>query len=125
MGKTCTGSRRWIAVFRAGTFGCRVLLVVGDEQPQEAYIFDLVGAYPRIPFHNEEDFLKEIVWRMVTVASTRTVSQHQMQGEPIPRQVWEALTAPRAMMQASRAFALPWCVSQISPTCRARSSSRP
>ena len=83
----------------------RVLLVVGDEQPQEAYVFDLVGAYPRIPFRNEADFLQEIVLRMVTVASTRTVSQHQMQGEPIPRQLWEALTAPRAMMQASRAFA--------------------
>ncbi len=83
----------------------RVLLVVGDEHPQEAYIFDLVGAYPRIPFRNPQMFYQELVLRMVTVASTRTVNQHELQGEPIPRDVWTRLETPGAMIRASRAFA--------------------
>ncbi len=82
----------------------RVLLVVGEDQPQEAYIFDLVGAYPRIPYRNEADFYTEIVNRMATLANTHTVSHHQMVGEPLPRALWEQAEAPRAMIRASREF---------------------
>ncbi len=90
-------------IIQAQAKSIRVLLVVGEDEPEEAYIFDLVGAYPRIPHHPE--FYREIVLRMVTLASTRTVSHHEKVGEPIPRALWEGLTTPKAMMQASRAFA--------------------
>lgn len=84
----------------------RVLLVVVEgKEPQEAYLFDLVGAYPRVENRHPQHFYQELVLRMVTLASTRTVNQHQMTDDPVPRRVWETLPVPKAMLQASRELA--------------------
>jgi hypothetical protein len=38
----------------------RILLIVGDEEPQEAYLFDLVGAHPRLIADDREAFYRDI-----------------------------------------------------------------
>lgn len=82
----------------------RILLVVGETRPEYAYLFDLVGAYPRVVNAEEAAFYEELVHRMAAFASTHSVSHHEMVGEPVPRPLWETLEAPKAMMRASRAF---------------------
>ena len=77
-----------------------VLLVVGDDVPREAYLFNLVGAYPRIPADVPDRFYGEIVRRIVTAESTHEVTDHTPAGEPIPREVWAASSTPRMMCQA-------------------------
>ncbi len=80
----------------------RVLLVVGEEEPQYAYLFDLVGAHPRVSAHLGDGFYRDLALRVVTALSTQEVTQHQVVGEPIPRQVWETLTTPQAMRRAAQ-----------------------
>jgi hypothetical protein len=89
-------------VLQAQAKSIRILLLVGGEQPQDAYLFDLVGAYPRIEAGDEDAFYQDIVLRIVTALSTREVTQHQVAGEPIPADVWRKLTTPRAMLEAAR-----------------------
>ena len=80
----------------------RVLLVVGDERPLEAYHFDLVGAHPRTDGQDLDAFYGDIVLRMVTTTSTVAVSQHQVLDGLIPDSVWQRLTTPAAMQVAGR-----------------------
>jgi hypothetical protein len=80
----------------------RVLLVVGDAEPDEAYLFDLAGAYPRIHGGDFGRFLGECALRIATQLSTREVTMHQVRGEPITRAMWQAATAPAAMLHVSR-----------------------
>lgn len=89
-------------VLQAQAKSIRILLFVGGERPQSAYLFDLVGAYPRIEAEDEDAFYRDIVLRIVTALSTREVTQHQVTGEPIPAEVWRTLTTPRAMLEAAR-----------------------
>lgn len=79
-----------------------VLLIVGDDTPQEAYLFNLVGAYPRIPADDPERFYGEVVTRIVTAASTHEVTDHTPVGRPIPHHVWTDLKTPQAMCEAGR-----------------------
>lgn len=79
-----------------------VLLLVGDETPQEAYLFNLVGAYPRIPADDVDSFCANIVRRIVTAESTHEVSDHKPVGEQIPHNVWARLDTPRAMCEAGK-----------------------
>ncbi|MCS7198510.1 MAG: hypothetical protein NZ930_07540 [Candidatus Bipolaricaulota bacterium] len=80
----------------------RVLLVVGHDYPIEAYLFDLMGGYPRIPA--DDSFYTDLVLRMATIASTYEVTEHQAVGAPIPAKIWQALEAPAAMKRAAREF---------------------
>ena len=77
-----------------------VLVVVGDRGIKEAYHFDLVGAYPRSKADHLDRFYEDIALRMVTVLSTVEVTNHEVVGEPIPREVWDRLETPAAMMAA-------------------------
>ncbi|MBS3783096.1 MAG: hypothetical protein KGY78_01495 [Anaerolineae bacterium] len=83
-----------------------VLLIVGDEIPREAYLFNLVGAYPRMSADEPEDFYQEIVTRIVTARSTHEVTNHAPIGEPISRQVWANLGTPQAMCEAGKQLGL-------------------
>jgi hypothetical protein len=80
----------------------RILLFIGEQEPQTAYLFDLVGAHPRIDAGDKEAFYEEIALRIVTGLSTQEVTQHQVIGEPIPHALWRELTTPAAMRTASR-----------------------
>ena len=48
----------------------RVVLVVGYDIAEEAYVFDLVGAHPRIEAVDVDIFYKDIMGRIVTAIST-------------------------------------------------------
>ena len=78
----------------------RVLLVAGHDEPQEAYVFDLVGAHPRIEATNEDQFYSDIMGRIVTAMSTHEITEHELVGEPISAQVWQSLETPRQMQSA-------------------------
>ncbi len=84
----------------------RMLLAVGEgDTPTAAYLFNLVGAYPRIPARPRPDlFFLNLALRITTVASTYEITQHQVVGDPIPRAVWERLSTPAAMIRAGREF---------------------
>ncbi|MHB9031682.1 MAG: hypothetical protein ACYC6L_01415 [Anaerolineae bacterium] len=81
----------------------RVLLLVGDDQPERVYHFDLAGAYP-FSQAGDADFYRDIVLRMATAVSTRDISQHQVTGSTIPRSTWQGLSTPRAMLDAAAHF---------------------
>lgn len=55
----------------------RVLLVIGDEKPDSAYLFDLVGAHPQIRNDNSQAFYKDITTRILTAASTEEITRHR------------------------------------------------
>ncbi len=80
----------------------RVLLIVGENEPGSAYLFDLAGAHPRIEATRQDGFYEEIALRLVTGLSTKEVTQHQVVGEPIPYSLWRELSTPSAMRTASR-----------------------
>ena len=80
----------------------RVLLTVGDEQPDAAFLFDLVGAHPQIRNVDPQSFYKDIITRIMTAASTEEITRHQAVEPDIKREVWEALPTLRHMTQASQ-----------------------
>jgi hypothetical protein len=80
----------------------RILLLIGQETPDEVYHFDLVGSYPKSIWSNPDDFYSDIVLRIVTGMSTHEITDHKTIGEPIPRDVWNGLTTPKAMHDAAK-----------------------
>jgi hypothetical protein len=82
----------------------RTVLFVGDHEPEEAYLFDLVGAHPRVPFADPKSFYRDIALRIVTAVSTYEVTQHEVTGSPIPRAQWNQSSAPEAMRNAGLAL---------------------
>lgn len=89
-------------LLQAQSKSIRILLIVGREEPQSAYLFDLVGAHPRIMAEDKEAFYEDIVLRIVTGLSTEEVTQHQVVGDPIPATNWQELSTPAAMGKAAR-----------------------
>ena len=79
-----------------------VLLTVGEDRPEEAYLFNLVGAHPRIPADDREAFYGDIVTRIVTAESTDEVTDHVVVGEPIPYDAWRRSPTPAQMCEAGR-----------------------
>ena len=95
-----------VRLLQPQTMSIRILLVVGDERPDEAYTFDLVGAHPRSLASAGEAFYDDLVLRMVTAVSTHEVTDHEVVGEPIPPAVWRSLSTPAAMREAGRQLGL-------------------
>ncbi len=91
-------------VVQAQAKGLRIILTVGEEHPQAAYLFDLVGAYPRIPFTDAEAFYTNIALRLVTALSAEEVTAHKVVPPPISSATWQQAEAPRAMIRAGAAF---------------------
>jgi hypothetical protein len=82
----------------------RVILLVADDRPREAYTFDLVGAHPRVAFDDATAFYEDMARRMATAASTHEVTQHWVQQPPLKAAAWRSLETPAAMMRASLEF---------------------
>jgi hypothetical protein len=78
----------------------RIILVVGEEEPLEAYTFDLVGAHPRTPGSDSEYFYEDLYLRILTAASTKEITDHKVVGAPISDELWESLETPSAMQRA-------------------------
>ncbi len=91
-------------VVQAQAKGLRIILAVGEDRPHAAYLFDLVGAYPRIPFTHPDTFYTEIALRLVTAVSAEEVTDHEVVPPPIPAEAWRRAEAPRAMVRAGAAF---------------------
>jgi hypothetical protein len=85
---------------QAQTKSINALLLVGDDRPEEAYLFNLVGAHPRVPFTDPESAYEDLVLRMVTTASTHEVTDHRVEGE-IERRAWDQAPTPGAMQRAA------------------------
>lgn len=83
-----------------------VLLVVGDDYPEEVYLFNLVGAHPCIPGDDPDFLYQDVVTRIVTAESTHEVTDHVAIGDPIRRDAWERLTTPGEMCEAGRQLGL-------------------
>ncbi len=79
----------------------RILLIVGEDHAEYAYLFNLVGAHPRIPFDSPERFCGEVVKRLVTEACSHEVTNHQAVEEDIHGEQFHASNIPAAMRQAS------------------------
>jgi hypothetical protein len=79
----------------------RVLLVIGREEPESAFLFDLVGAHPQIKFEDAQSFYKDIATRILTAASTEEITNHQVVEPAIKRDEWDRLSTIREMTQAS------------------------
>jgi len=79
----------------------RVLLIVGADVPQSAYLFDMVGAHPRIDFENAGAFYKDLATRIMTAASTEEITNHLAVEPPIRRAEWEGLPTIKEMIRAS------------------------
>lgn len=80
----------------------RVLLVIGREEPKSAFLFDLVGAHPRIKFEDAPSFYKDIATRIMTAASTEEITNHQILEPEIGREEWDSLPTIKEMTQASQ-----------------------
>lgn len=79
----------------------RVLLVVGEDTPELAYHFDLVGAFPVSKVNGSPDgFYEDIVLRIATSMSATDINHHQTLDEPIARSTWDSLSTPQAMCRA-------------------------
>ena len=79
----------------------RVLLVVGEEMPDWAFLFDLVGAHPRIKFEDPQTFYRDIAIRIMTAASTEDITNHQVIEPAVPREEWSRLSTIQEMIHAS------------------------
>lgn len=88
-------------MLQAQSKSIRILLITGEDEPGSAYLFDLVGAHPRMEARNPEAFYQDIALRIVTGLSTEEVTEHQVVGELIPYDVWHELSTPSAMQKAA------------------------
>lgn len=78
----------------------RVILVVGNRHPIEAYTFDLVGAHPRSQAVEGPHFYDDLMLRIATAVSTHEITDHEEVGEPLSKAEWESLSTPGAMRRA-------------------------
>jgi hypothetical protein len=79
----------------------RVLLLVGRDKPESAFLFDLVGAHPRIEFENPQSFYRDIAIRILTAASTEEITNHRVVEPMITAEQWSRLSTIQEMTRAS------------------------
>ena len=90
-----------LRIIQIQTKSIRVLLLVGQETPQYALLFDLVGAHPQIKFDDPQSFYKDIATRIQTAASTSEITNHETVEPPVTRDEWESLATIDEMTRAS------------------------
>jgi hypothetical protein len=86
-------------LFQAQTLCVRILVAVGDDRPDVAYHFDLVGSLART--EGGPGFYDDIALRMATAASAEEIGAYSVLPGTVPADVWAELTVPAAMRQAS------------------------
>jgi hypothetical protein len=80
----------------------RVLLVIGKDEPESAFLFDLVGAHPQIKFEDSQEFYRDIATRIMTAASTEEITKHLAVKPEIKQEEWTNLPTIQEMIQASQ-----------------------
>lgn len=93
-----------VRLLQAQAMCIRLALLIGEDEPEEAYLFELVGAHPRLDAGQGDFFYTDMMLRMVTAVSTQPVTQHHVIGEPIPAALWRSLETPPAMVSAGRSL---------------------
>ncbi len=91
-----------LRVIQIQTKSIRVLLVVGKDNVESAFLFDLVGAHPQIKFGEAQSFYRDIATRIMTAASTQEVTKHQVVEPPIDQEEWIRLPTINEMTRASQ-----------------------
>lgn len=91
-----------VRMVQSQSMSIRVILLIGEDEPIEAYTFDLVGAHPRSLASTDEFFYDDLMLRVVTAASTKEVTEHQVIDNLISISEWKNLTTPLAMHIAGR-----------------------
>ncbi|HSB02655.1 MAG TPA: hypothetical protein VLE49_18535 [Anaerolineales bacterium] len=91
-----------LRVIQIQTKSIRVLLVIGKEEPESAFLFDLVGAHPQIKFEDPRAFYQDIATRIMTAASTKEITKHQVVEPPIRQEEWIDLPRIKEMSRASQ-----------------------
>ncbi|NLD74794.1 MAG: hypothetical protein GX649_19010, partial [Chloroflexi bacterium] len=79
----------------------RIILLVGEEAPERAYHFDLVGAHPVTEADDLPSFYEDMAVRVATAAGVKPVVEHEQVPPPVPRDVWQRLATPGQMCRAS------------------------
>jgi hypothetical protein len=80
-----------------------ILLVVGDDEPEYAYHFNLVGSYATSDAR-AAGFYDDVVLRIVTAMSADEVAKYVVEPPVVPQAVWARLATPKAMRRASLEF---------------------
>jgi hypothetical protein len=91
-----------LRVIQIQTKSIRVLLVIGKDQPESAFLFDMVGAHPQIKFEEARAFYQDIATRIMTAASTEEITNHQPVEPKIKQEEWNSLSTIQEMTQASQ-----------------------
>jgi hypothetical protein len=91
-----------LRIIQIQTKSIRVLLVIGKDQPESAFLFDMVGAHPQIKFEEARAFYKDIATRIMTAASTEEITNHQAVEPKITPEEWNSLSTIQEMTQASQ-----------------------
>ncbi len=91
-----------VRLLQSQTLSIRVILIVGDDQPLEAYTFDLVGAHPRTDASDLDSFYQDLMNRIVTAVCTHEITDHYVITPPICSDVWKLLKTPNQMRDAGR-----------------------
>ncbi len=87
-------------VLQAQAMCLRLVPIIGEDKPLYAYHFDLVGSMARSE-GGSEAFYDDIVLRAATAVSAQDIGPIEVVPPPIPRSLWESLSAPPAMHAAS------------------------
>jgi hypothetical protein len=89
-----------VRIVQSQSKSIRVILVVGDDQPVEAYTFDLVGAHPKTDASDLEGFYEDLSFRIVTAVSTHEITEHEVVDDIIDQDQWKKSDIPAAMKVA-------------------------
>jgi len=80
----------------------RTILVVGEDEPERAFTFDLAGAHPETLADDARAFYRDLTMRVVTALSTSEVTNHQVMDPVVTAAEWARLDTPDAMVRAGR-----------------------
>lgn len=90
-------------LLQAQALSLGILLVVGDDTPDHAYHFNLVGSYA-VTDARTDGFYDDFVLRVVTAMSADEVAKYVVEPPTVPNAVWKQLHTPAAMRRASLEF---------------------
>lgn len=84
----------------------RVMAVVHDDDHRPLFTvhYDLAGAHPTTDAADPRRFAEEAGRRIMTMLCTDEVANHTLLPDALPREVWDRLTSPEAMIRAGATF---------------------
>jgi hypothetical protein len=93
-----------VRLLQAQSMSIRIILLVGEDEPDEAYTIDLVGGHPKTICTDLKSFYNELVLRILTAVSTHEITDHQLLDNPVDQVTWKSLATPAAMRKAGSEF---------------------